>query len=237
MPSKLFGSKSPKIPGLVTPGKAGTPGEIADLRSDVDEAFSALEAQGGVIVTEDFTNLAAASANYFKASVATATTEQTFTRAAGTLNAAAELVPPRNITVTTTSNANVNAVSPTFTGRVRDRTGTLITQTDTFALTDDGGATDAGTKAFSFLDEATMPAHGGTGGAYTIGYGNIVGLTKKLRTIGSAHLVLQQQTNGSVVTNGTFVAAATRAPNGTWSPNSAPNGTNDYTLVYVTDNA
>jgi hypothetical protein len=46
---------------------------------------------------------------------------------------------------------------------------------------------------------------------------------------------LREIAAGSVVTNGTFVDAATDAPHGTYEPNTAPNGTNDYALYYEVD--
>jgi len=41
--------------------------------------------------------------------------------------------------------------------------------------------------------------------------------------------------DGSVVTNGTFSTAATDPPHGTYTANTAPNGTHDYALFYEAD--
>jgi len=82
-------------------------------------------------------------------------------------------------------------------------------------------------------------SHGGQGTDATLkfGTGNVVGLDSKLRDVGGAPNggVLKEVANGSVVTNGAFVLPATSPPYGSYSPNTAPNGTNDYAVVYMVD--
>lgn len=232
--SRSFGSRGPRLPHL-TQGKGGLPGEVNDLRGDVEAMASYLETELQPLVLEEFTNLVAASAAAIKASFPTSASPQSFSRTAGTLIALAEMVPPRNPTVTSTTHANVDAVIVTFTGRVRDENGDLIAQTATVTLTDGGGATDAAAKAFSFVDSVDFPAEGGTAGAHTIGFGTVVGLKKKIRSAAGLPLRVLQVTDGALVTNGTFVAAATATPNGTWSPNTAPDAVHDYAILYVPD--
>jgi hypothetical protein len=232
--SRAFGEKNARIPGLVTRGKGGLPGEIADLRHDVEEGFAYYEQTlGGVLVTEEFTNLLAADTDGLKTAAASSASIQSFTSADWNgVQGDDEMVPPRNVTLTTSTHADINAVAVVVTGRVRNDRGELIAQTETINLTDGGGVTNAGTEAFSFVDSVVIPAQGGTGGTVAIGFGVLVGLARKIRSAAGLPLVLQQVTAGAVVTNGTF---ATTAPNGTWSPNTAANGTNDYALVYVAD--
>ncbi len=236
MPSRLFGTKRPNVPGLATLGQAGMKGEIADLRRDIEATFTELEGYG-LPFLQEFIDLPAAVANAHMLSFATAASIQSFSRAAGTMTGAqtAEMVPPRNVTVTSTINAHVTALAVAIVGRVRDITGALIAQTDTINTTNGGGATDAGTKAFAFVDSISIPAMGGAAGSLTVGFGVVCGLRRKLKSAAGMPVVLQQITNGALVTNGTFVAAATSGPHGTWAPNSAANGTNDYALVYMQD--
>jgi hypothetical protein len=231
MPSTLFGHRSPRLAHLVLRGKGGLPGEIADLRGDTEDAFLAMQANGGYIHTDEFTNVAAADVDGIKLAAATAATPQAFTAANwdGVLGTA-EMVPPRNATITTSSHADVDAVAVVITGRIRDFMGLLVAQTDTINLTDGGGATDAGIKAFSFIDGVAVPAQGGAGGSLSIGWGVLIGMSRPMRSMAGLLRPLREVAAGSVVTNGTFAATA---PNGTYSPNSAPNGTNDYALTFV----
>jgi hypothetical protein len=234
--SKTFGTQVAKAPGLVGKSKGGVAGEVGDLRDDIEKAFLAFEANGSLDRVEEFLALRAAAANLIKTSIATSNQAATYgkTDLDGSVGNT-ELVPPRNITVVSTSHADVTAVQVVITGRVRDASGNLVDQTDTITLTAGGGATDAGTKAFSIVDKIERPPLGGAGGSLQFGIGNLVGLAAKPRTLAGYLLVHQQVTNGAVVTNGTFNAAA--APNGTWSPNAAANGTNNYGLRYTVDGA
>lgn len=43
--SRYFGDKKPRVPSMVALGKRGIPGEVADLRHDVELAFTELEHQ------------------------------------------------------------------------------------------------------------------------------------------------------------------------------------------------
>jgi hypothetical protein len=45
--SKSFGGEAPRRPHLVSNGKGGVPGEIGDLRSDIENGFSVLEGRSG----------------------------------------------------------------------------------------------------------------------------------------------------------------------------------------------
>lgn len=231
MSSNLFGYKGPRVPHLAAPGSGGLKGEVADLRADVEAAFQYQETNGGYIHTDEFTNVLTADVDGLKLAAATASAIQAFTSANWSgVQGTTEMVPPRNVTVTTSSHANVDAVTVVVVGRVRNAQGVLIAQTDSFALTDGGGVTDAGIKAFAFVDSVTIPAQGGTGGSLSIGFGVLMGLSKKIRSVAGVTRPLREISGAAVVTTGTF---ATTAPNGTYSAASAPNGTNDYGLSYI----
>lgn len=231
MPSTLFGHRSPRLAHLVQRGKGGLPGEIADLRLDTEDAFKAMQVNGGYIHTDEFINPAASDVDGIKLAAATAATPQSFTSANwdGVLGTG-EMVPPRNAAIATTAHANVDAVEVVVTGRVRDFMGLLVEQTDTITLTDGGGVTDAGTKAFSFIDQVDIPAQGGAGATLSIGWGVLIGLSRPMRSMAGLLRPLREVAVGAVVTNGVFAATA---PNGTYSPNSAADGTRDYALTYV----
>lgn len=230
MPSNLFGQRGPVIPHLAQ--GSGMKGEIGDLRRDVEAAFKMQQDNGGYIHTEEFINLVAADVDGIKLAAATAATIQAFVRAtdwSGVLGQG-EMVPPRNVVIATSSHANVDAVVVAIVGRVRDADGKLIAQTDNITLTDGGGVTDAGTKAFAFVDAVTIPAQGGASATLSIGWGVLVGLSRKIRTLAGLTRATREITDGAVVTNGTF---ATTAPNGTWAPNTAADAAHDYAISYI----
>lgn len=230
MTSVLFGSRGPRVPHIVQAG-GGIKGEVNDLRADIEAAFLQQETAGGYIHTDEFTNPAAADVDGLKLAAATSASIQSFTSANwdGVL-LATEIVPPRNPTVTTSSHADVDAVAVVFTGRVRNSQGALIAQTETVTLTNGGGATDAGIKPFSFIDSVVIPAQSGTGGSLSIGFGLLIGLGKKMRSMAGLLRPLREIAVGAVVTTGTFAATA---PHGTYLPSAAADGTRDYALSYI----
>jgi hypothetical protein len=141
--------------------------------------------------------------------------------------------PPRNILITTAGDTPADApATATITGTAID--GSVQTETITVAQT---GTTAAGVKAFASVTSIALPAGQGTGATLAFGTGVVIGLDSKLRSVGGTANggVVKEVANASVVTNGTFVLPATSPPFGSYSPNSAPNGTNDYAVVYMVD--
>jgi hypothetical protein len=128
---------------------------------------------------DEHTNLAAADPDGIKESVASSASIATYTGTAldGAIGTGT-ISPPRNITITTTSHADIDAVAVVITGL--DVNGDA--QTDTITLTNGGGTTDVGTKAFKSVSSIVVPAQSGTGGALTFGTGNVIGLERKLRS-------------------------------------------------------
>lgn len=233
--SKLFGSERASKPHLVR-GSGGIPGEIADLRADIDSTFDRLEDGGGYLVTEEFTNVATADVNAIVVSMASS--NAIVALAAEDLDGVVgndEMVPPRNVTVTTSTHADIDAVAVVVTGRVRNSDGKLVAQTDTITLTNGGGATDLGDAMFSIVDSVTIPAQGGSGGAVEVGFGALIGLGKAMKSRAGLRAPIRQIAIGAVVTTGTFSAPATNLPHGAYAPAAAPNGTNDYAITYEVD--
>lgn len=183
-------------------------------------------------VVDELTNPLAAAAAGLKAATATVTSTVSLT-AADLLTAGKDELAarPRNITFTTAGVTPANApATATVTGT--DVNGDAITETITLAQT----ATIAeGAKAFKTITAIDYPAGDGTAATVSIGYGNKFGLSRKARTRAGAVMRGTEISAGSVVTNGTLVVAATGLPNGTYTPNTAPDGANDYAIAYETD--
>jgi len=225
--SGLFGNQGPKKPHLVV-GKTGVAGEVTDLRSDLAGDLGALAA----FTVDEWTNAAAADVDAIKASFASSASAEDFSGAdLDGVVGVAEMVPPRNVTFTTSVHADIDAVAVVITGT--DINGAALTETVTLT---DGGGTDVGAKAFSTVSRIEIPAQAGAGGAVEIGFGVLLGLGKPLLARAGAEAVLMENAAGTMLAadaiTGTFVAAASSAPNGTYSPSAAPNGTNDYAVWY-----
>lgn len=229
-----FSQKAPRNPHLVRSG-GGLSGEVADLRADVESAFDTLESQGGYFRTDEFTNPAAADADAIKTSFATSASIQSLVAANfdGVVGDD-EMVPPRNVTITSTTNANVTAVAVVVTGLVRDSNGRLVAQTDTINTTNGGGATDAGTKPFSRVTSVAIPAMGGAAGSLQIGFGAAIGLGSKVKSRASLIAALRQVVAGAVVSTGT-ITNPSGSPVSLYTPASAPDAARDYAVTYEVD--
>lgn len=220
------------VKGHLVRGSGGVAGEIADLRDDIKRDFLA----NAAIAVEEFVDAAAADPNGIKTSIASAATAQSYSGAAlnGVVGAGV-MSPPRNITITTTLHADIDAVDVLVTGL--DVNGDEVT--DTITLTDGGGATDVGTVAFAQVTQVDIPAQSGTGGALEIGFGDVIGLGKPLVSRAGAPVVTLEIEDGTVLAadavTGTFVDAATVGPNGTYEPATVPDGSVDYALHYEYD--
>lgn len=225
--SGLFGTQRAATPHLVQ-GKGGVAGEVADLRADVARVLAPM----ANIVVEELTNVPAAAANGIKLAIATVAATVTYSGAqldgavgGGTMS------PPRNITVTTAGSTPADAPATATINGV-DVNGDVISETITVAQT----ATIAnGVKAFAKVTSIVLPVADGTDATLAFGFGLVAGLSKKLKARAGNNSLIREIAAGSVVTNGTIVAAATGLPNGTYSPNSAFNNTNDYAIYYEAD--
>lgn len=188
-------------------------------------------AEPGFKVDELTDPLAAAAAGLLAATATTVAVQTVLTAgllAAGKNELAAR---PRNVTFTTAGGTPADApATATITGT--DINGDALTEVVNIAQT----ATIAnGVKAFKTITSIVYAAGDGTGATVSIGYGNAFGLSRKAKTRAGAVMRGTEISAGSVVTNGTLVVAETGLPNGTYSPNSAPDGSKDYAIAYETD--
>lgn len=150
----------------------------------------------------------------------------------GTLGATGKPDFPRNVVVTVTHGSSIVACNGVITGI--DVYGRTITET--WSVTATGTTkTYTGVTAFYRVDQITViSASDAEANTLKLGTGAVLGLSMP-NPIASA---VKETSAGSVVTNGTFVAASTSAnadKRGTYAPNSAPNGSTDYAVWYVCD--
>jgi hypothetical protein len=138
---------------------------------------------------------------------------------------------PRNITFTSGgSDATHAPASAVITGT--DIDDAALTETVTLSQT---AGTDLGVKAFKTITSIVYGAAGGTDATVAIGLGGKLGLAKKAKTRGGIVMVVQEIAAGALATNGTFVVAGTGLPYGTYAPNSAPDGSRDYAVIFERD--
>lgn len=188
------------------------------------------------LIYESFVNPAAAVTNGISVSHTGAgsagTTSQTI---GGSLasGGVATLVPPRNVVITVTHASSVVAMSGTITGT--DSSGKAITEA--WSVTATGTSkTFTGAKAFKTVTSITETvAADASANSIISGSGTKIGLRAPV----SVPSAVKETADGSVVTNGTVVAASTAATAdayGTYSPNTAPDGAHDYEVWYLSHN-
>ena len=141
----------------------------------------------------------------------------------------------RNVTVTgicaggeTLAEKSVVLVGYDIEGVLRSETLTVSTGGQVGVNT----TTYSGVVAFKRLYSAYFPLDaGGAGrGDYTIGFGDVLGLGRPLTQGGP---LAEFVNNAGPGVPGTWVVSGTSGPNGTYTPNQAPNGARNYLLVYV----
>lgn len=146
----------------------------------------------------------------------------------------ATLTPGRNVVITVTHASAVVAMSGVITGF---RLGRLYTEA--WSVTAGGTSkTFTGVEAFDRVVSITeVVAANASANTIIMGTGNVLGLVAKC-SLGGANAAIKELAAGSIVTTGTLVAASTAAntdPRGTYTPATAPNGSNDYTIWYISD--
>jgi hypothetical protein len=221
--SGIFNSKRAQKPHLLR-GTGGLASEIGDLRDDIKAEFSPLAA----IAVEEFTNPPAAGVALISTAAATTVAPRTATL----LALAANISPPRNITVTTAGGTPADAPATTvITGT--DINGDALTETLNVSQT---AATVVGAKAFASVTSIVEAAADGTDATLSYGIGALIGLGKKVAVRGGLPAVVKEIAAGSLnPTAGTFALPSVGVPNGTYSPNSAADGARDYCLYYEQD--
>lgn len=138
----------------------------------------------------------------------------------------------RNVVITVTHGSAVVAMSGTITGT--DINGENMTE----AWSVTAGTTSktfTGKKAFKTVTSITETvAADASANTIIAGTGVLLGMASK-HAITSP---LKEYSAGTLVTNGTFVAASTVAtddPRGTYSPNTTPNGATSYIVYYLSE--
>jgi hypothetical protein len=124
------------------------------------------------------------------------------------------------------------ASTGTVTVKGRDYLGQSMVEN----LTLNGVTAVAGVKAFRYVDAITWTATAATN--LLVGVGTGLGVPYRIQHTIITNELLNggQATAGALVVGSTAVATATTTdPRGKYTPNSAPNGTNTYTLMYFAD--
>lgn len=169
------------------------------------------------------------AAGVLKGATATVTTAVVLNEA--DLNQAVLQSAPRQLVFTTAgatpahAPANVLIEGYDVLGRAQSETLSLA-QTATTATS---------VKFYARIKKLTYAAGDGTAATIAISVGVPVGLARKIKTRAGVTGLIRELANAAVVTNGTIVDAATAIPNGSYSPNSAPNDASDYAIYYDAD--
>ena len=137
---------------------------------------------------------------------------------------------PRNVTITPSNTASVEACTVTVTGK--NIHGSTITED--FTIANDQSTATTGSKAFKTLTSVAFPAAceaSPYGAVWDVGYGTKIGLKSCLDVAGN---IIKATANGTTEgTAPTMGVNATAVESNTAIFNTAPNGTNDYQLFYM----
>lgn len=140
--------------------------------------------------------------------------------------------PPRNPSITTGGATPAHApATAVYSGE--DINGDAISETLNLSQT---AGTAYCVKCFAKVTSVALAAADGTGAILQFGFGPVIGLGSKIKTRAALTAPLKEVMDGAVVTTaGTFGSAAASPPNGSYTPDTAPNGTHDYALYYERD--
>ena len=198
--------------------EVGTP--VGDLRGDIVKETAVMAA----IAVEEYTNPIAASATAIKTAIATVAAATTYSGADLNGSIGAGVIPEgRNITITTAGVTPADApatavINGTYRGKAQTETIT-VAQTATIAT---------GVKCFDRVTSIVLPAADGVAATLSFGIGSMLGTRRKpMGRAGGVNLV-REVAVGSLVTNGVLTAEG-------YTPNTVPNGTNDYCIYYEWD--
>jgi len=212
--SNLFGKATAKLPHTET-------NAVADLRKDMVAVMGPLAA----LTVEEYTNPAAAAPAGLEAAAATTVAPRTVTTFLAPA-VAALLAFGRNVTFTTAGATPANAPATALvTGT--DIDDAVQTETVTLAQT----ATIAtGVKIFKTVRSVVYAAADGTAATVAIGFGDLLGMSKKIKARAGLTAAVKEIAVGAVVTTGTFDAT-----NRSYLPATLADGTRDYCLYYEYD--
>jgi len=140
---------------------------------------------------------------------------------------------PRNVVITVTHASAVVALSGVITGK--DYAGNVMTEAWSVTA-GTASKTFTGKKAFKSVSSVTIVAAAdASADSIVIGSGTVFGLYAPCDVASP----VKELTDGAIVTNGTLVAKSSSASAdrfGTYSPNTAPNGTHTYEVWYISLN-
>lgn len=192
--------------------------------------------QDSAVIHDTFVDVAAAVTNGWSASHAGAGAAGTTNMTLGGAHGVAGFTPhARNVVITVTHGSAVVAMSGIITGY--DISGNLITEAWSVTA---GGTTKTftGKKAFKRVTQITeVIAASAAANTIIAGSGIVLGLSANV-ALGGVGAAVKELAVGSIVTTGTLVAASTAATDdsrGTYLPATAPNGSNDYDVWYLSD--
>lgn len=187
---------------------------------------------GSAVVHDTFTNPAAVATTGISASHTGASGAGTTNMTIGGTLASGGVVtlsPARNVVITVTHATAVVAMSGTITGT--DAFGRAQTEDWSVAAT---GTTKTftGTKGFATVTSITETvAADASANTVIAGTGSVL----LLSAMCSVAKILAEVVDGSVVTTGAITAGEDGVSNGTYTPATAPNGTHDYAVWYISD--
>lgn len=222
--SGQFTSQKAQQPHLVKPGTGGMAAEIADLRADIKSDFTA----NAAIAVEEFVNPIGSGA----ALISAAALSTVAPRSPVLLALAANISPPRQISVTTAASGTPADAPATTLITGKDMFGNAMTETLTVSQTN---ATVTGAKCFASVSSILEAAGDGVGATLSYGIGAPIGLGKPIKTRAGIVSIIKEHANGAVVANGVVAAASAALPNGSYAPNTAADGTKSYALLYEYD--
>ena len=231
--SQYFSGKTGARPHLVV-GKRGVPGEVDDLRNDVNEALAASEANGFLRV-DTFVDPPVADPDAimleFVAPLADTLYRANRSELTGAVGAGPITGGPRSITVTRTAATGGYVLNSEIIikGFAYEEPVTL-----TFVMVDADGSDVLESEedlGLDTIESVFVPAQALATADFSIGFGADLVLFRSLLDLGGISTPLREVNAGSVVTNGTFTDRK-YAPDTT-----VPDGARDYSIVYVADPA
>jgi hypothetical protein len=170
--------------------------------------------------------------------------DELFTAAVGVLGTAAvEILPaafdgtgggytdgvldhPVNVTFTSTAGAVGSAIVDG-----RDVYGNVMRESVVLV----GGGLATGARSFKRISKITLPAQAAAGDTVTAGIGSVLGPSFLMAVAagGAVPIILQELVDGAAPgVAGALTAPATNPPNGGYTPNAGPSGSNAYSLAY-----
>lgn len=227
--SGLFSTERGVNPAKTVAGKGGLPGEVGDLRRDIEKTFVPLLAS----TVQEFTNPILGTASSLLAAAATVAAPVTVLASALTGATLANMLGnPRQVMFTTAGTTPSDApATATVTGK--DPRGLPQVEAVAVAQTADSVLT---TKFFSDVESISYSAGDGTDATVAIGVGAKLGLFYAPKARAGGALVLGEVSAGVTPTAGVVVpAGASDLPYGSYTPNSALNGILDFAIAYEYD--